>query len=1398
MSSQQIKAFVSLRQFDQITQFDLVNDEQLVKAYQFTEELQSLGARILANAAAGIGTQAIVAERAMGKSHLLNLLRSIANVPRLVNLLEDPNAIATFQRIALPRLPSDGFPTLTLGFDGEKGLNLVKAHPKIPGMENLPPANLIAYVDEIIEQRLSTGVQIALFIDGISQFLTDQQQGEPLLQWLQELAKEAVSGKFSLMITLDQNVAEGPLKRVLASMFKYEYIPTSTIANIIDQKIFYKTPTQKRQLENLFGDLRKRMPHFSEPVNKFVQLYPLHPIVLSLVPAMRSYARSFSLFGFITAVSSRALLRRVFNLICVDELFDSFEFDLRKHPSLTEAFASYDYLFTYIPNLQHPQSLYAKMMLKGLMIFSLLGKPVTAKELANSVMLYDEREPMSFIENLNSIMARLAASNSGLIVNADGPELSYKFYIPETNSIALLSNNPKVAESAKIPTESQARTITKTIAREKAEVEINPSISAIRETSTGAHRPITTKEIAVLPPQESKSVITGALPSITTKEIPSLPLTSGIREFPTSQQKFDSTPKEIDISKPPSKQESTGLPKPTTTKIFRKPPPPPILAEDSQIAPMHVSGVPIRAATPPLALDKLNATANQITDDDIRLDYLLISGGKKYFKDWPFVFEGNDFRDRVEINLKWRGSLRKGVLKFGGEIELYKDVDTQIPPCNYDWQITIFRAYAPMVLPPPPEAPNTLLHWQPISLSSSERLILKQLLIINEKSVELGDENEVAIFKTQLENQISSMFEKVYLKSRLLTNQHIDLILPNESPYLNNNLTKLFDKLFAKRYPEHPNFEDLFTLESLMDLLPWLFHTETLPNPDQQALLEQFARPLHLIVSEEDTYKIADPEKNIPVDSIVGQLWQAIEQNPFITKLHAFRLVHKEPFGLQRPVLLLILAILAGSGQIVLLDELNEPIHDNEGLHPDVELSDFSSIRLLQGDIKQVSWKTVKKSSEEPLDYQNYTLLAVDDDSTIHMVLKIAAQKLKCQIETAMDGISALEKLDRVAVDLVISDLRMPNMTGIELFQTIQNNPKLKGVPFVVLSSIDDDEEVAAALEQGVEDYWIKPLRVNEIQARIKRLLARRTKNKTELSNQTTTKPAPINSNTSGLTPSTKPEIKVETPNRNDSNINSDRASSIDNQKLLDVFQQQAEKEITILPGKFQLDLIKESILNSSKKPIVKEQPPNLEISSDQIKPSSSTSSHLAIPHPPIPTAKEPLENTIDLSTSSASTEDVAGKKISKTMQRPSKSMERPSEDGLTIPTRTDELPSLNQLPQFEINTEEDKPNLKVASESLPTSFNVNLSNSEGMLMEIMQLYNHFWDTCRRVGQPTSIPEYEEFKELVITKANKLKKQFHWDEVTFIVVVESNQAYVDCQINRTSNFLKTPPKFRVL
>src|SRR2546423_259627 len=84
---------------------------------------------------------------------------------------------------------------------------------------------------------------------------------------------------------------------------------------------------------------------------------------------------------------------------------------------LSSVFAWYDHLFTrVIPHLGQPHSLYAKMMLKGLLLLSLAGRAATAVELADAVMLYDDREPKQFSELMASIMTKLAVAHAGISV----------------------------------------------------------------------------------------------------------------------------------------------------------------------------------------------------------------------------------------------------------------------------------------------------------------------------------------------------------------------------------------------------------------------------------------------------------------------------------------------------------------------------------------------------------------------------------------------------------------------------------------------------------------------------------------------------------------------------------------------------------------------------------------------------------------------------------------------------------------------------------------------------------------------------------------------------------------------------------------------------------------------
>ena len=89
------------------------------------------------------------------------------------------------------------------------------------------------------------------------------------------------------------------------------------------------------------------------------------------------------------------------------------------------------------------------------------------------------------------------------------------------------------------------------------------------------------------------------------------------------------------------------------------------------------------------------------------------------------------------------------------------------------------------------------------------------------------------------------------------------------------------------------------------------------------------------------------------------------------------------------------------------------------------------------------------------------------------------------------------------------------------------------------------------------------------------------------------------------------------------------------------------------------------------------------------------------------------------------------------------------------------------------------------------------LKNPDSTPIDVMLLYNQYWDSCRRIGKAVATPEYEEFKSLIVSKSKKLQKQFNCDELLFTVEIENGMAHLFCQVNRLDNYLTKQPKFRL-
>jgi len=118
-------------------------------------------------------------------------------------------------------------------------------------------------------------------------------------------------------------------------------------------------------------------------------------------------------------------------------------------------------------------------------------------------------------------------------------------------------------------------------------------------------------------------------------------------------------------------------------------------------------------------------------------------------------------------------------------------------------------------------------------------------------------------------------------------------------------------------------------------------------------------------------------------------------------------------------------------------------------------------------------------------------ILVVDDKSTISNLL---VQFLSGQYEVDIkeDGLKALTWLQQGNIpDLVLTDLQMPNLDGVELIKRLKESGYFKDIPIIVLSSRDNSADRIQCLKLGAEDYIVKPFNPEELLIRIEKILQR-------------------------------------------------------------------------------------------------------------------------------------------------------------------------------------------------------------------------------------------------------------------------------------------------------------------
>jgi two-component system KDP operon response regulator KdpE len=123
-------------------------------------------------------------------------------------------------------------------------------------------------------------------------------------------------------------------------------------------------------------------------------------------------------------------------------------------------------------------------------------------------------------------------------------------------------------------------------------------------------------------------------------------------------------------------------------------------------------------------------------------------------------------------------------------------------------------------------------------------------------------------------------------------------------------------------------------------------------------------------------------------------------------------------------------------------------------------------------------------------------ILVVDDEAQITRVLRHILTAHNYLVHTAEDGVEGLEKFREWGPDLVLADLQMPEMDGLELCRQIRSE---SNVPIVILSVRDEEETIVEALDAGADDYVTKPFSTAELLARLRSALRRAPKEESDL-----------------------------------------------------------------------------------------------------------------------------------------------------------------------------------------------------------------------------------------------------------------------------------------------------------
>ena len=128
---------------------------------------------------------------------------------------------------------------------------------------------------------------------------------------------------------------------------------------------------------------------------------------------------------------------------------------------------------------------------------------------------------------------------------------------------------------------------------------------------------------------------------------------------------------------------------------------------------------------------------------------------------------------------------------------------------------------------------------------------------------------------------------------------------------------------------------------------------------------------------------------------------------------------------------------------------------------------------------------------DAPKELLQNKILIVDDVLSMRSLAKAILREAGfAHVFDAPDGQEALKLMRKVKVNIVVCDWNMPVMSGLDFFKAVQEEPRLAGTPFIMLTSSSEGSKVKEAIEAGITSYMIKPYKPADLVKKINSLLS--------------------------------------------------------------------------------------------------------------------------------------------------------------------------------------------------------------------------------------------------------------------------------------------------------------------